>query len=488
MTFTAYMLQQRGDEMKREPQIFTTIDAQDVPVSDAILDTLEQEVVQETLLRECVRELLSESAKGPRDLPRDISVKIDPDPHGVTITYTSSDGGPPSMYSVNPIVGEVILEILPPDEPLGPCGGAWMIGSTQATKGWGPMLYDVAMEYATMNGGGLISDRGSVSPYARRVWEYYMANRGDVTGIQMDDLKNTLTPEEQDNCNQRVAMKTAVPAFTAEKSADTRWVDSPLSKRWTKPPTTIEALKAAGKLIWQEGGAYAPTKDLDAEGMQMVESYIRELIAEKRYSPDMEVDIPHGLTFEEMSQHLSRFGKMRLAATAGDFDPKQLYETATEWKPAGLWYGFGASWTKWLIDEDMSMGESYTKVWNLQVDASKLALMDSMKKIEDFTRQYGKRLPGTPAYGDSLHNLIDWKSAASGTKTYGRGDDTMTVQDAFTPYSGIEFNPYPIGKARDKFMWYSGIDMPSGCVWDLSAIMKHDLVAEKKEDGWEVYV
>jgi len=43
--------------MKREPQIFTTIDAQDVPVSDAILDTLEQEVVQETLLRECVREL-----------------------------------------------------------------------------------------------------------------------------------------------------------------------------------------------------------------------------------------------------------------------------------------------------------------------------------------------------------------------------------------------------------------------------------------------
>ncbi len=199
------------------------------------------------LLREYIRELLTEVAKGPQDLPRDISVKIEPDPHGVTITYASSDGGPPSMYSVNPIVGEVLLEILPPDEPLGPCGGAWMIGSTQATRGWGPLLYDVAMEYATMNGGGLISDRGAVSPSARKVWDYYMNNRGDVTGIQLDDLKNTLTPEEEDNCLQKVATYDT----TGDMPKNTDWTKSPLSKRWTKPPTTINALKAAGKLIWE---------------------------------------------------------------------------------------------------------------------------------------------------------------------------------------------------------------------------------------------
>ena len=199
------------------------------------------------LLREYIRELLTEVAKGPQDLPRDISVKIEPDPHGVTITYASSDGGPPSMYSVNPIVGEVLLEILPPDEPLGPCGGAWMIGSTQATRGWGPLLYDVAMEYATMNGGGLISDRGAVSPSARKVWDYYMNNRGDVTGIQLDDLKNTLTPEEEDNCLQKVATYDT----TGDMPKNTDWTKSSLSKRWTKPPTTINALKAAGKLIWE---------------------------------------------------------------------------------------------------------------------------------------------------------------------------------------------------------------------------------------------
>ena len=222
--------------------------------------------------------------------------------------------------------------------------------------------------------------------------------------------------------------------------------------------------------------------------MDTLRAYIRELLLTERVYGAEEKDVPHGLTFEEMSKHLSRFGKMRLAATAGDFDPEQLYEASTQYKPAGFWYGFGASWTKWVVEDMPHLKESYTKVWNLQINTSKLAVMDSMEKIEDFTRKYGKRLPGMPAYGDSFSNRINWKSAATGEKTYGRGDDTMTVENAFTPYSGIEFNPYPVGKARNKFMWYSGIDVASGCVWDLSAITGHKLVAEKKEGGWEVYI
>ena len=120
---------------------------------------------------------------------------------------------------------------------VGSCGGAWMISVVETASGWGPLLYDVAMEYATEAGGGLISDRGEVSSEARHVWSYYMQNRGDVTGIQMDDLGNTLTPEETDNCDQDVARE------------DSDWADSPLSKRWTKSPTTMNALEAAGKLV-----------------------------------------------------------------------------------------------------------------------------------------------------------------------------------------------------------------------------------------------
>lgn len=146
-----------------------------------------------------------------------------------------------------------------------------MIGSSQAAPGWGPMLYDVAMEYATMKGGGIMADRGSVSPTARNVWDYYMNNRGDVSGIQMDDRKNTLTPEEEDNCSQKVAgldnrSQQDKSKLSPTGTYKTDWVDSPLSKRWTKPPTTIEALRAAGKLVWHEAGDHLPLRDLDAEG------------------------------------------------------------------------------------------------------------------------------------------------------------------------------------------------------------------------------
>ena len=46
--------------MKKEPQIFTVIDAQDVPVSSSILDTLEQEEIREGIIRQFVKELLTE--------------------------------------------------------------------------------------------------------------------------------------------------------------------------------------------------------------------------------------------------------------------------------------------------------------------------------------------------------------------------------------------------------------------------------------------
>jgi len=111
------------------------------------------------------------------------------------------------------------------------------------------MLYDVAMEVATLKGGGLISDRAAVSGDARKVWDYYLANRGDVTGIQMDDMLNTLTPEEQDNCDQTVSLHNVRLSDLDDKGNSLKWTESPLSKRWTKSPTTIEALRAAGKLV-----------------------------------------------------------------------------------------------------------------------------------------------------------------------------------------------------------------------------------------------
>ncbi len=138
-----------------------------------------------------------------------------------------------------------------PDDGTGPCGGALNVVYAGAASGWGPMLYDVAMEVATEVGGGLTPDRSSVSNSAQNVWSYYFNDRGDVQSYQLDlkdreveyyaDLNlKKLTPDiEEDDCLQSKSIR----------SYEDKWDQSPLSKRYTKPPTTLNKLRAAGRLV-----------------------------------------------------------------------------------------------------------------------------------------------------------------------------------------------------------------------------------------------
>ena len=215
---------------------------EEIDPPDTVFSTVTPQ--REALLRECIRELLTEAAKGPADLPGRIVVHIFEDGNSTRITYAKpiKKQGSGWLYgrSKRP---SGIIEIFRPDaiDGDGPCDGAWQVGMSAASPGWGPLLYDVAMEWATLNGGGLVSDRAIVSLEAHGVWDYYMNNRGDVTGIQMDDLDNTLTPEEKDNCNQHSAERMGPEGIN--------WQDSPLSKRWTKPPTGMSTLRKLGKLV-----------------------------------------------------------------------------------------------------------------------------------------------------------------------------------------------------------------------------------------------
>lgn len=59
-------------------------------------------------------------------------------------------------------------------------GLVWEVSNVEADHGYGPMLYDLAMEMVLLVGGvGLMPDRRAVSPDARAVWEKYYS-RGDI--------------------------------------------------------------------------------------------------------------------------------------------------------------------------------------------------------------------------------------------------------------------------------------------------------------------
>ena len=139
------------------------------------------------------------------------------------------------------------------EDGTGPCYEGWTVIGSKAERGWGPLLYEVALEYASANGGGLTADRFSVSEYALAVWDKY-EKRGDVDAQQMDvnhdpeaggsKVNKTvpqLTPDSrEDDCDQSREIS----------KAGGDWHKQSTSKMYKKDvPEVMKALKAAGRLI-----------------------------------------------------------------------------------------------------------------------------------------------------------------------------------------------------------------------------------------------
>ena len=204
------------------------------------------------LLMENWRKFISEGMKTVDDLvsfvdeefpeyQTDIYVLISKSQYGgIEFSYAAKDEDG-KIYELgynDAIKGKVHITPMGPNDPA-PCEGAYQVKWASATKGWGPLLYDIAIEYATTHGNGLISDREEVSDKARPVWDSYLNKRGDVESHQLDDTHNTLTPEEEDNCDQ----------YIAGLGGKYDWQESALSKRYTKSRATIAKLEKMGRLI-----------------------------------------------------------------------------------------------------------------------------------------------------------------------------------------------------------------------------------------------
>lgn len=147
------------------------------------------------------------SVKRVTDLPDDTYVRIGKLGDGFIVEFTASDG-----RSQASLVGGVEVEGADPE-----CGDVYQVSLSEAPSGWGPFLYDIALEHAHPK--GLIADRFEVSGAAIRVWNYYLKSRSDVK-------KRPLDPD----CE----------AGTWEEAMDYAYY---------KAPRLIKEVESAGKLI-----------------------------------------------------------------------------------------------------------------------------------------------------------------------------------------------------------------------------------------------
>ena len=163
--------------------------------------------------------LLNEAAMALADLPEDTYIGIDDMEDEIAIFYCDADGNSLKLGNIN---------MEEPPKAAGPCNGAYLITWVEASKGYGPLLYDLAMEYATRKGGGLTADRKTVQDDAIKVWDYYAAKRDDVSPIQLDAY--------DDGTDKSCRMKAA-------KKNNPNWQESSLSKAWTKPDDLLQQLE-----------------------------------------------------------------------------------------------------------------------------------------------------------------------------------------------------------------------------------------------------
>ena len=174
------------------------------------------------LLREYIRELLKESAIH-QSIEKYIKIAKN---EGMWITLKDHGNGG-VVYIQNREMHYGSVSWRQPNATMhGPCLGGMIITQAEAQGGYGPLLYDIAIEYS----GGLIPDRLSVSREARRVWQYYDNRRPDVFKTQLDDMFNRLTPEEQDNCEDESAM---------DDDDALKYEDSSLSRMYRKAGTPV---------------------------------------------------------------------------------------------------------------------------------------------------------------------------------------------------------------------------------------------------------
>ena len=144
-------------------------------------------LIKETRLRKYIRRiLLTEGMKQASDLPEDAYVWI-MDNGNILSVRVDAPSWPTHAY--------LTLRKAPHG-----CSGAWEVVSATAPHGWGPLAYDIAMEY--VGGEGIMSDRSSVSSDAAAVWDFYLKNRPDVKAIQLDSKDSPfLTPDDKtDDC------------------------------------------------------------------------------------------------------------------------------------------------------------------------------------------------------------------------------------------------------------------------------------------------
>jgi len=141
--------------------------------------------------------------------------------------------------------------------------------------GWGPMLYDILMEYLFLeHNSGLVADRERVSADAIKVWNYYFEKRGDVDKVPLDlndatkeyfgsklNLQNRPNQTGNSECYQVSSVEHAAGAGNWRQKGFKKWPqrlkktkqNAEKAVKWYEQSISYGFFKTDGKILNQLG-------------------------------------------------------------------------------------------------------------------------------------------------------------------------------------------------------------------------------------------
>lgn len=123
-------------------------------------------------------------------------------------------------------------------------------------------------------------------------------------------------------------------------------------------------------------------------------------------------------------------------------------------KPRGFWYDVGGAWVEWMRIEMPSWYDESRFLYSVSLSpAARILRIRGSRGLERFVGKYAATHPSMGKFP-----VPDWAAVAR-------------------EWDGIEFSPYR-HELRAEHIWYSMVDVPSGCVWNPGAVSL-ELVAHR---------
>jgi len=131
-------------------------------------------------------------------------------------------------------------------------------------------------------------------------------------------------------------------------------------------------------------------------------------------------------------------------------------EDAPAWKPDGLWYSCGGAWIDWLKYNFPSKRKEMNYLYDIEIDYSRVCKISTTEELREFEEQFSVINDDQPGWSH-MKKQINW----------------LNVQES--GYHGFEINPLV-----SRRYWLEYWDIPSGCIWEPSAVKNVKLIATRR--------